>query len=394
MSMDSASFCQSDRHRAVLQRSARLAEQFAADAAQYDATATFPSAHFAALQANGYLGMTVPQAYGGEGEGVLAMVLAQERLAQGDPSTALAVGWHLSQIGKQAHCQSWPEPVRTAVFRAAAETGALINAVATEPETGSPNRGGLPTTQAVRLPDGRWRLDGRKSFATMAPALRFFLLSATVAESGDLGWFLVERNTPGLQIDETWNALGMRATCSHDLIVSDLTLPSSALVETRSQRSRVPTDGWNLHVPAVYLGIAQAARNFAIRYAQEREIAGVGALATQPKVKEQIGRMELALLPARTLLFTLAQRWDEEPEQRASLTPSVAACKVAVVEAAMAVVDLAMRLAGGSSLSRRLPLERYYRDVRAGLHNPPMEDVALAQLAAQALAEAERESKG
>jgi alkylation response protein AidB-like acyl-CoA dehydrogenase len=98
--------------------------------------------------------------------------------------------------------------------------------------------------------------------------------------------------------------------------------------------------------------------------------------------------MDLALTPARALLFTLAGRWDDaRPEDRAALEPAVAACKVAALQAALAAVDEALRVAGAAGLGRDLPLERHYRDVRCGLHNPPMEDVVFGLLARTAVAE-------
>ncbi|MFZ5816470.1 MAG: acyl-CoA dehydrogenase family protein [Bacillota bacterium] len=380
-------FCRTERHRELLQRAAALADRFAQSAAEYDRSGQFPFAHFEALRASGYFGLTVPEALGGEGGGVFEMVLSQERLARGDGSTALSVGWHLYVIGKQAASRTWPAPVRERVFREAVTDGALINAAASEPETGSPSRGGLPTTRARRLPDGGWVVTGHKNFTTLSPILRYFLVSATIEGTEEAAWFLIPRDTPGLSIEETWDTLGMRATGSHDLWLQEVELGPEALVESAARRSGARTDGWNLHIPAVYLGIAQAARDYALRYALERRTRGsAGPIAEMPHIQRLIGEMETALLPARTLLMTLAERWDSEPDRRAELAGPCAACKLFVVEAALSVVDKAMRIGGGASLSRRLPLERYYRDVRAGLHNPPMEDVALVNLAKAALA--------
>lgn len=374
------------------ERADDLAKRFAQTAAEYDRTGAFPFAHFAAMKENGYLALTVPLFHGGLGAGVHAMVFAQERLAQGDGATALAVGWHLYVIGKQAETETWPRATRERIFREVAVEGALINAAASEPATGSPSRGGLPTTEARRLPDGTWVLTGHKNFTTLAPILRYFLVSATIAGTEEAAWFLVPREAAGLRIEETWNTLGMRATGSHDIWLDEVHLPADALVESSRTRSSARTEGWGLHVPAVYLGIAQAARDFAVRYAVERETVNppgaptrTSPLADRPHVQRLIGEMEMALLPARTLLMELARRWGEHPEWRPHLVNPVAACKPLVVETALGVVDRAMRIVGGASLSKSMPLERYYRDVRAGLHNPPMEDVVIATLARAAI---------
>jgi len=375
------------------ERADELADRFAATAGEYDRSGTFPFAHFDALREHGYLALTVPTEYGGLGAGVHATVFAQERLARGDGATALAVGWHLYVVGKQAGSRTWPEPVRRRLFSEVVSEGALLNACASEPETGSPSRGGLPRTRARRLADGSWVLKGHKSFTTLAPVLRYFLVSATLEGTDEAAWFLVRRESEGVRIEETWDSLGMRATGSHDLWLDDVHVPADSLLEPAKERNSAATAGWNLHVPAVYLGIAQAARDFAVRYAVERKTVNppghpepTSSLADRPHVQRLIGEMDLALLPARITLMDLARQWDERPEWRPALVDAVAACKPFVVETAMAVVDRAMRVAGGASLARRLPLERYFRDVRAGLHNPPMEDVVLSSLARSAIA--------
>lgn len=389
-------FGQSDVDWQAYEMADELADRFAQTAAEYDRTGTFPFAHFEAMRERGYLALTVPREDGGLGAGVHAMVFAQERLARGDGSTALAVGWHLYVVGKQATSRTWPEPVRRRLFDEVVADGALLNACASEPETGSPSRGGLPRTTARRLPDGSWVLTGRKNFTTLAPVLRYFLVSATLAGTEEAAWFLVPRESPGLRVEETWDSLAMRATGSHDLWLDEVHLPADALLESGQDRSGARTEGWLLHVPAVYLGVAQAARDFAVQYAVARRTVNppghpepTARLADRPHVQRLIGEMDLALLPARHLLMGLARQWDERPDWRPHLVDAVAACKPFVVETALGVVDRAMRAAGGASLSRSLPLERFYRDARAGLHNPPMEDVVLSALARSAIARAQ-----
>lgn len=383
-------FIRTDRHRAVAARALELAERFAARAAEHDRAGSFPVENFVALRASGYTRLTIPSRYGGEGGGVYEMVLAQNLLARGDGSTALSVGWHLFKMGQLAETGVWEEPVLERVYGGAVREGHLLNAIISEPETGSPSRGGRPTTRA-RLEGGQWVIDGRKIFSTMAPVLHFFLVSAAIEGGEENGWFLVERGTAGLRIEETWDTLGMRATGSHDVILEGVRVEASALVQ-RFGRS-VPYEGapgngagWNLHIPAVYLGIAEAARDWAVSFAvRHRPNSLTGPIGELPGVQAQLGQIELELLAARTLLFTMAERWDVEPEHRPDLVAAVGGAKVFVVNAALNAVDRAMRVVGAQSLFRANPLERYYRDLRAGLHNPPMEDAALAALARAAL---------
>ncbi len=383
-------FCRTERHRQIARRAAELARLFARRAPDHDRDGTFPVENFADLHRSGHSLLTIPQEYGGEGGGVYEMVLAQRYLARGDGSTALAIGWHLFKLGQLAETRPWEEAVFERVCRGAVAYGYLINAAVTEPETGSPSRGGRPTTTARREGDG-WVIRGRKSFTTGAPVLHYFQVSAAIEGSEVNGWFLIERGTPGLEIVETWDTLGMRATGSHDLYLRDVRVPDEALVQRFGKG--VPSEGpsgngagWNLHIPAVYLGIAEAARDFAVDFAVRHGPNSIqGVIGDLPNVQAHLGHMEAVLLGAASTLFTVAERWDAEPRLREALRPAVAGAKVQVMSAALEVVDRAMRVVGAQSLFRSHPLERYYRDVRAGLHNPPMEDAALVQMAQAAL---------
>lgn len=389
-------YCRDATERRLLDQCADLATRFAERAPRHDREGSFPHENIADLCAAGYPALTVPAAYGGQGGGVFAGVLCQERLARGDGSTALAIGWHLLAMGRQALSPTWPVAARERLFRDAVDHGALVNAALSEPATGSPTRGGRPTTQARRTPGG-WTISGRKTFTTLAPAIATFVVSATAEGVEGVAALLVPADAPGLRIDETWDALGMRATGSHDLVLQDVAVAADALVEPNphagaAAAGSAPVEvqggsvaGWGLLIPAVYLGVARAAADFAVDYAARRRpnsLSG-GSIADVPHVQEKLGLIARHLLPAYNLLFTLARRWDDDADARPALVPAVGVCKVAVMDAVLTVVDLAMRVVGAAGLSRSLPLERYYRDVRAGLHNPPMEDAVLTSLARQ-----------
>jgi alkylation response protein AidB-like acyl-CoA dehydrogenase len=380
------------QQRAVAMAAA-LAEGFVDRAAEHDREGTFPYVNFAELRASGYPRLTVPKEFGGDGATLVETLLAQERLARGDGSTALGIGWHLALMGKLSETRAWPAHVYDRVMREVVERGALLNSVASEVETGSPSRGGRPTTTARPAPDSGWVLTGRKMYATISPVLNYALVSAGIDGQEGGGWFLVPMQTPGVQVVETWDSMSMRATGSHDLVLSDVRLPADALVEPfgKGRTCQVGTGGgaaWALHIPATYLGIARAARDYVLRYAWNRRPNTMpGPIADLPHIQAHLGQIEADLYGARCALFMVAQRWDEEPDQRHELVPLLGAAKVLATNTAVSVVDRAMRVAGIAGLSRSLPLERYYRDVRAGLHNPPMEDAALTALARAALKE-------
>jgi alkylation response protein AidB-like acyl-CoA dehydrogenase len=131
-------------------------------------------------------------------------------------------------------------------------------------------------------------------------------------------------------------------------------------------------------VSAVYLGTAVAARDAVIGYALERVPTALGKpIATLPKVQRQLGDIEVALAAARTLLLSAAADWPDDRSEREAYYPRVVAAKHIATETAIDVTEKALRIAGGASVSKSLPLERHFRDVRAGLMHPPAGDTAL-----------------
>ncbi|BBW96196.1 hypothetical protein GsuE55_10290 [Geobacillus subterraneus] len=136
------------------------------------------------------------------------------------------------------------------------------------------------------------------------------------------------------------------------------------------------------------LGIAIAARNEALRFAQTyRPNTLSRPIATTPEVQRKIADMEWQLIHAHHFLYAVADLWDRYPEKRTEMKEELAAVKLVATNTALEVVDGAMRIVGGQSLFADSPLGRYYRDVRAGLHNPPADDLTLAWLAKRALSD-------
>ncbi|SDW21099.1 acyl-CoA dehydrogenase family protein [Paenibacillus sp. CF384] len=370
-----------ERNRAALVE--QLAVRFAERAPRYDREGSFPFDNFADLRKEGYLKLTVPRAFGGDEISLYEFVLLQERLAYGDGSTALAVGWHLGQIMHLRTTGKWPAETFEALCRSVVKDGTMINTFASEAASGSPSRGGRPETIAVAA-DGGWRITGRKTFSTLSPILDRFVVSAYLPDEDCTADFLVYQSDR-VSIVETWDTLGMRATGSHDVVLD------GAFAGADSRLTGKGTDdggGWLLHIPACYMGIAIAARDYALAFARSYKPNSLDKpIAALPTVQQTIGEMEVELRTARTLLYAAADRWDKEPTERTAMKPELGLAKYTVTNNAIRVVDLAMRIVGATSLARANPLERYYRDVRAGLHNPPMDSSVIQMLAAQALGE-------
>jgi alkylation response protein AidB-like acyl-CoA dehydrogenase len=379
-----------------------LAAKFDERAAEHDRLGTFPYENYADVRAAGLPALIVPQEYDGWGANLLETLVTMETLAVGDGSTALNVTMHMQTLGEAIEARSWPPAMLERVCREAVERGALINSIATEPELGSPSRGGKPKTtatpvydtssplQAEGLRPSAWLINGRKTFGSMSPALDYMIIPAVLQDgSEEVARFLVPPGE-GVEIVETWDAMGLRSTASHDVVFHNARVPHSNLI-SRGSNDKAPTgkatpgaktNAWfMLCVSAVYVGIALAAQQAAVRYAKERTPTALGKpIAELESIQRHLGQAELLLHQARTLLYYSAEQWDRYPELRVALSPAVTAAKVTATNHAITAVDHCMRVAGGASMTKALPLERYYRDVRGGLNHPVNDDQALVML--------------
>ncbi|MEK5208834.1 acyl-CoA dehydrogenase family protein [Psychrobacillus sp. FSL H8-0510] len=378
-------YIKTEKQQQWINRLEELEDKFKSKSADIDENSIFPKENVEDLLKLGYASLTLPESYGGKGFSVYDMVLSQEILASFDANTALSVGWSLGVVGELYEKKLWTQE-RLDFFATEVLNGALINRSVSEAQTGSPTRGGRPGTTAIKKGDS-WVLNGCKIFTTASPVLSYFLTSAWIEEEERIGFFLIPRDTEGLSIEETWDVVSMRGTSSNDLVLSNVTVHKSNLVELPEFASGGKINGWLLHIPATYLGIAQAARDYAVHFANTHSPNSLnGSIAQLPNVQQLLGEIDLELTKARLVIYGVASAYDNESTKEL-LTNEVSVAKHIVTNSAITIVDKAMRLVGAKSLQRTNPLQRYYRDVRAGLHNPPMDDMTIKKLALTALEE-------
>jgi alkylation response protein AidB-like acyl-CoA dehydrogenase len=381
------------RQQEIMRRAGELAARFGERAHVNDPTSTFPYENYRDMHEAGYLRLALPTAYGGEGADVFDMVLAQEILGRGDASTALVVGMMLSLLGRVIDARAWPDAVLADICGTLAREGGTINNCVTEAELGSISRGGLPAMTGARV-DGGWRVTGRKIFVTGAPVLRFLATAVVLppsdkAPKGELVSAIVEGGSNGLSIDDTWSgALGLRGCGNQAVNYDGVFVPDSRIVErvpVGAPRRPQGISGWNLPLAAVYLGIGQAACDAAAHYANNRVPPALGKpIATAPHVQQWLGDMDVTLRAARAVLHDAARIW-VSGERPADFGATIAAAKYLCTNAACTVTETALRVAGGFSMTRDLPLERYFRDARGGLFQPPQDDLALGMIGRAAL---------
>ena len=364
--------------------SARLAET----AAVYDRSGAFPHENFDLLHRHGLTGLAAARELSGA-----PLTLAEARavvaaVAAGEPSTALVLIMTYLFVIQAARNPNWPKPLRRRVLEDIAAHGALANSLRVEPELGTPIRGGMPATIARRVPGG-WRLSGKKLYSTGIPALKWLGVWGRTDDAEPLvGTFLVPANSQGIRIEETWDQLGMRATGSHDAILEDVFIPAEYAVDIRTPK------GWEAERPAellawmsvligaLYDAVARNARDWLVRFANERTPSNLGApLATLPRFQEAIGEID-------ALLFTNKVLLDRSSAGEASKIPPLESnfVKHLVTNNAIKVTEKAVSLTGNPALSRHNPLERHFRDTLFGRVHSPQDDTILAGAGKAALA--------
>ncbi|MER1984300.1 MAG: acyl-CoA dehydrogenase family protein [Solibacillus sp.] len=376
-------FIKTEAQRNWLHKLAQLQQKIEATAQQHDEEAIFPLENIELLKSIGYTKATLPKEYGGDGFNIYDALLLQETTSKFDGSTGLITAWTLMNVGELFENRYW-EPSTLHKFGEAVAGGAIINKAVSEYAMGSPLRGGRPGTTAKRQGD-KWIINGRKNYTTGSHALDYFLTLVWVEEDAHTAFFLIPKTAKGVSIEETWDVVSMKSTGSHDLVLENVEVDAEALVEIPSYSTGFKLNSWLLLIPATYLGIAQAARDYAVHFANTHSPNSIeGTIAQLPNVQTLIGEIELSLLNARFALYGAAEAC-LDPNRQQLANNAINAAKHIVTNAAVDVVDKAMRVVGAKSLQRTNPLQRYYRDVRAGLHNPPMDDITIKNLAFAAL---------
>ncbi len=367
----------------ILSRARNLAADIHRRADAADAAGVLPAEDVRALRDSGYLAMPVPRHFGGPEVPLRAVLAAHLALAQGSASTGIVAAMTLQVMGNMREASPWDDAASERLARLVLD-GALMNSAASEPRMGSPSRGAVFHSRATREGDS-WVLNGHKTWITGGEHLTHLLVKLQVEDAP--GTLLVPADTPGLRWDATWgDALSLRASDSHDLYLEDVRVPADHLLTPNPADAPHPNAWFPLLLGATYLACGLAARAAVIQYALERIPSALGEpIATLPKIKRQIGEIDLTLQAAQALLLEVGADWDNHPAQRPALYARVAAAKHMATESAERATELALKIAGGRAITRSLPLERYFRDARAGAMQPPSGDTALEIIGARAI---------
>ena len=355
----------------------RLAEEFARNCADNDGADRFVAPHYERLKEAGLIHAGVPAELGGAGASVRQLADMLRRLAHGCCSTALALSMHTHQVAFPAwRWQRQPDArptVEPLLRRIAGERIVLLSS------GGGDWIGGSGKAEKV---DGGYKVTARKMFVSGAPAGAVLITSAVVDEDGPkVIHFPVPMNAAEVSILDTWHTLGMRATGSHDVMIDGLFVPDEKIAAKR------PAGEWhplfygmaNLVFPliyAVYVGVAERARDLAVGIATKRPVSARQVL--------RAGEMDTALTAARLAhehMLAVCERNAPGPDSINAIMTG----RRLVEENAIRTVEKALELAGGPGFYRKAELERLFRDVQACRYHPLQKEAQTEFAGAMAL---------
>ncbi|MBI3801081.1 MAG: acyl-CoA/acyl-ACP dehydrogenase [Deltaproteobacteria bacterium] len=369
-----------ERQQHFLELAAAHAEDFKPRVAQHDRENSFPFENVAAMKTSGYTNMTVPAELGGGGANLLDLVLAQERLARGDGPTAVAINMHIFNVWVRADLWHLGDEKQRPFLAASARDRLILSSGTSDPRMNTViGFAGLnDTTRRAEKVAGGYQVNGRAGFGTLCACADFLEETAHYddPQKGPLClFFSLPAKTPGIKIQNNWDSLSIRASASHDIVWENVFVPEESVTarpaRTWDTYNNVFVSWFMTSVSACYLGIAQAARDYAFNWVRDRiQLPFDRPVSHYPGNQFLAAEMEVGLRAARATLVQTASALSEPALRANPSLMDILACKHFVTETAVSVVDKAMRIAGGAALSRSGPLEQMYRDIRAAIIHP------------------------
>lgn len=348
------------RPESVVATAERLGPVFAARAEAADEGDRFVAENFAALKEAGLVEAGVPGELGGGGADIDELAEMLKVLARHCGSTALAFAMHTHQVAIPAW--RWRHQKVAAVEpllkRVAAERIVLLSS------GGSDWIGGSGRAERV---EGGYRINARKIFSSGSPAGDLLMTTAVLGEEApQVLHFGIPMSSPHVRIAETWRTLGMRGTGSHDVVIDGHVVPESAVAVKRPAGEWHPlfqiisTIAFPL-IYAVYLGVAEAARDIALELARKR--------GHDPHMVALVGQMETELAGARMAHAAMLSAANRNQPSATSVN-EVMIGRSLVAEHALKAVERAMEAAGGAGFYRSAGLERRFRDIQGARYHP------------------------
>ncbi len=340
-------------------------KEIAPIAAHFDETGDFPYETIMKMGGMGFMGIEVPEEYGGAGMDTLAYVLALEEICKVDAShgTIMSVNnslfnYGILKFGSEAQKQKFLTPVAA---------GEKIGAYSlTEPMSGSD--AATMRTRAVRAGD-HYVITGRKSWVTSGPVADFVVLFAMTdlaAGARGISAFLVEADQPGFTRGKKEPKLGIRASATSELLLEEYHCPVEHRLGKEGEGFKIAMtvlDAGRIGIASQALGIAEAAYEASVQYVREREAFG-RKIGEFQGVSFKLADMKTRIEAARLLIYQAALAKENAKTSGGRFTLEAAMAKLFAAETAMFVTHAAVQIHGGMGYSKELPIERYFRDAK------------------------------
>jgi alkylation response protein AidB-like acyl-CoA dehydrogenase len=363
---DLAMFTLSEEHKMIRDAARDFAQkEIVPIAAEFDESGEFPRATIKKMGEMGFMGIEIPEQYGGAGMDTLAYVLALEEICKADASHGVIMSVNNSlychgimKFGTEEQRQKFVTPVAS---------GQAVGAYSlTEPQSGSD--AGTMRSRAARDGDS-YVLNGRKSWVTSGPVADYFVVfMVTDPEKKQKGIsaFLVPGDAPGLTRGKKEPKLGIRASATSELILENCRIPADNLLGKEGEGFKFAMtilDAGRIGIATQALGIAEAAYEAARRYAVEREAFG-HSIGSFQGTGFKIADMKTRIEASRLLIYNAAMAKEKSKHDGSRYSLEASMAKLYASETAMFVTHQAVQIHGGMGYSKELPVERYFRDAK------------------------------
>ena len=355
-----------DEHKMIRDAARDFAQkEIAPIATEFDESGEFPMATIKKMGEMGFMGIEVPEEYGGADMDTLSYVLALEEICKVDAShgTIMSVNNSLychgiMKFGTEEQKQKYIIPVAS---------GKAIGAYSlTEPMSGSD--AGTMRTRAVRDGD-EYILNGRKSWVTSGPVADYivvFMKTDLEKEHKGITAFIVPSDAPGYSRGKKEPKLGIRASATSEILFEDCRIPIENRLGEEGDGFKIAMtvlDVGRIGIAAQALGIAEAAYEASLQYAREREAFGQ-PIGQFQGIAFKLADMKTRIEAARLLVYNAAMAKENAKKtgERFSLQSSIA--KLFASETAMFCAHAAVQIHGGIGYSKEYPVERYFRDAK------------------------------
>ena len=356
-----------EEHKMIRDMAREFAQkEIAPVAAHFDETGEFPYETVKKMGAQGFMGIEVPEEYGGQGLDTIAYVLAMEEIAKADVAHSTIVSVHnslyahgLIKFGMEEQKQKYLAPVAR---------GEKIGAYSlTEPMSGSD--AGTMKSRAVRNGD-YYVINGVKSWVTSGPVADYMVLFTMTDPSKKhrgVTAFIIDAHQPGLIRGKKEPKLGIRASATSEIIYEDYKCPVENRLGQEGEGFKIAMtvlDAGRIGIAAQALGVAEAAFEASVKYANEREAFGQ-KIGEFQGLQWMLADMKTRIEAARLLIYNAALKKMEAKQNPAlRYTLEAAMAKLYASETAMWVTEKAVQIHGGMGYSKELPVERYFRDAK------------------------------